>query len=101
MPRRDEIQREIEKLERKLALINRIPEDTFPFGTVALFSANENQTKWFIRKVEEEAWLGLTPTVDAVEKTLADWIMEALESEIGYFEVRILDVPNHPFFASS
>lgn len=98
MSRKTEIQDRIAKLQAQLAIINRTPSDTFHIGTVVVFSSNQNKVHWYYAKTGEEAWLDLKD--GTVEKPLADWILNAVESGIGYFEVYDM-VPTNLVFASA
>lgn len=92
-----EIQAQITALQVQLGILNSAPSDTFPIGTVVVFSASSG-SKWYRVKTAEETWKNL---LGAAEKTLAEWILESMESNIGYFEVYVLKVQETPIFASS
>ncbi|MFY3741602.1 MAG: hypothetical protein HMLIMOIP_002060 [Candidatus Nitrosomirales archaeon] len=95
--KRAEIQEQIADLQSKLDIMNRVPSDTFPFGTVVVFSAASG-SKWHYLKTGEETWLNLQVNT---AKDLASWILTAVESNVGYFEVYELKVQPTPFFASA
>jgi hypothetical protein len=57
MSLRSEIQAEIAELQRKLAILNGAPSDTFSFGTVVVFATPPpNAQKWYYFKTAEETW---------------------------------------------
>jgi hypothetical protein len=95
---RAEIIAEIARLEAQLVILNLVPTDSYPFGTVVVFAADNNRTKWHYLKTGEEAWkkFGFT-----TEMTLAEWILSAKESEVGYFEVYVLTVAANPIYTSA
>lgn len=96
---RDEVVAGIAKLQARLAVIDRINEDTFTFGTVVVFSAATG-SKWYYIKTGEELWLDMQNDIRG-EQQLIEWILGAIDSEIGYFEVYVLDTRATPFFASA
>lgn len=99
MSQRSEIQAEIASLQVQLGILNRVPTDSFNLGTVVVFAAgNSGSVKWYYNKVAEETWAN---SATGVEKDLAGWILETMESNIGYFEVYELKVQPTPFFASA
>lgn len=97
MSKKTEIQAKINELEEQLAILNTAPEDTFNIGTVVLFSATGNK-KWYRTKTGEETWRNIA---NNSEKSLAEWILEAIDSNTGYFEVYELRVQNSPFYTSA
>jgi hypothetical protein len=97
MTLKTDLKAEIAALQARLVILNSVGEDIYSFGTVALFSANSNSSKWYYKKVGEELWKQVN---GSVEKSLAEWVLESVESSIGYFEVYILVVPELPFYAS-
>jgi leucyl aminopeptidase (aminopeptidase T) len=99
MGRKEQIQERINTLQKQLVAINRIPEDRFSIGTVLRFSANSNNIKWHIVKTAEESWV----KVESIQTTatLEDWILNATESNVGYFEVYELKVQPQPLYTSS
>lgn len=96
MSRISMIQAQIAELNRQLGILNSAPADTFPLGTVVVFNAATG-SKWYYFKVAEETWA----SKDGEEKDLASWILEAMDSNIGYFEVYKLLVSPTPIFASA
>jgi len=82
-----------------LDILNRCPTDIYPLGTIVRFAANNNTTKWHYLKVGEESWSYLESRT--VDKELARWILEAMESTIGYFEVYVLTVAATPIFTQA
>ena len=95
---KEDIQTNIAKLQAELALLNSVAEDTFSFGTVVVFSSGS--TKWHYVKVAEEAWKPMGSS-SVPERSLAEWVLNAVQANIGYFEVYVLTVAATPFFASS
>jgi hypothetical protein len=96
---KEQIEQEIAVLQARLNNLNRVPTDTYPFGTVVRFAANNNTSKWHYIKTAEDSWKSLEEDINT-EQDLASWILEALESSIGYFEVYVLTVANTPLFTS-
>ncbi len=97
MALRDDLEAQIASLEARLAILNGAPEDTYNFGTVVVFSSANS--RWHYVKDNEESWRDMTnggPT-----KPLSEWILEARESPVGYFEVYVLSVANTPIYAAS
>lgn len=97
MGRLSKLQKEKEAIQDRIDKFLSVPEDTFPLGTVMLFSAASG-AKWYIRKNSEESWIKLTGT--GVAQELATWILEAVESSIGYFEVYRVVTQETPFFVN-
>ena len=85
------------ELQTKLAILNRVPTDSFAFGTVVVFSAATG-VRWRFVKTAEETWLNLQV---GGERTLAEWVLDGEESEVGYFEVYELRVQPTPLYASA
>ncbi len=104
MTKKAEVQAEIDKLQAKLNKLNRIGNDNFVLGTVLRFAANQNTVKWHIIKVTEELWVyigsGLAGSTTN-NGTLEDFILEALDSGVGYFEVYELKTQPNPFYTES
>jgi hypothetical protein len=104
MPSRKVIlQEQLNKIQSKLDILNRVPEDTYPFGTIIRFAANGNAVKWHIMKIDEESWIKIGPGFNSsttVAQSTGDWILEAVDSNIGYFEVYVLTVGNAPIYTS-
>lgn len=94
MGRREEIEGQIAKYQKQLANLNRMPEDRFSIGTMMVFSSES--AKWYIRKVGEEAWTKLN---SSTQTDLAGWILEAEESNVGYFEVYEMRTQPNPIYA--
>ena len=95
--KKDDIQKKINSLQAELAILSRVPDDTFSFGTVALFSASSG-AKWYYVKTDEESWRSFQRSQT---ETLEYWIDEAINSAVGYFEVYIMTPANKPIFTSS
>ena len=96
---RDIITAKITALQVQLAILNRVPPDTFTFGTTVVFASGPGgKYKWYYVKTGEETWMNFK---DGTEKDLARWILAAMESDIGYFEVYVLVVQSTPIFASA
>lgn len=93
---RQEIINQIAALQNKLAVLNSVPEDLFNFGTVVVFASPGH--KWWRVKTEEETWKDFSTNE---EKSLSEWVLEAKQSNIGYFEVYELKVQPAPFYASA
>jgi hypothetical protein len=93
-----EIQAKITVLQTQLGILNNSPSDTYPIGTMVVFSAAAGQ-RWYRLKIAEELWRNMTNVNE--ERSLAEWILAASESNIGYFEVYVLTVAATPIFASS
>ena len=88
----------IAKLQEELATLNQAPTDTFPFGTVVVFSA-QSGVKWYYVKKGEEIWKPLSNT--GAECSLAECILTAKKSGVGYFEVYVLITQEPPIYASA
>jgi hypothetical protein len=102
MSRKTEIQSKIANLQAELNILNRVGDDTFNLGTVLVFAAKNNTVHWYIRKTNIDTWISMTtvnPT-PILSKDLFSFISDALESDIGYFEVYELRVQPNPFFTS-
>lgn len=91
------IQAQIVALQAKLAILNLAPTDTYPFGTMVVFSPQVGP-KWFYFKTAEESWRDIH---SAIEKPLNEWILAAKESPVGYFEVYVLITQASPIYASA
>ncbi len=98
MSLRDNLLAQRAEIDRKLAIIDRVGEDTFPIGTIVIFSsANE---KVHFLKTGEEAWRYMTSSVGTT-KQLRDWILDWEDSPVGYFEVYRYTPADTPFYASA
>lgn len=102
---KEDLQAKLDSIQAKLNVVNRVPEDRFSIGTIALFSAATG-LKWYYVKIGEESWTSLKGNLPGEglpsgSKSLAAWILYAVESNIGYFEVYEMKVHPTPFFASS
>lgn len=94
-----DLQAQIAVLQSRLAVVNRIPDDTFNFGTVTVFASGaQGKIKWYYAKVAEETWKSLQ---DGTEKSISQWVSDAVAANIGYFEVYELRAQPLPWFASS
>lgn len=102
MALRDDLLASQTEITRKLAILNSIGEDTFPFGTVMVFNAATG-AKWYYVKIAEERWqkLGTSAIEGPHQRPLSEWIFYTEESPIGYFEVYELRVQPAPFYASA
>lgn len=98
MTRKQELLDQIAELQAEVTILNTAPSDTYPFGTVVRFVANSNTTKWHYLKTSEETWLSLEGG-SGDSKSLSEWILVAVESGIGYFEVYLLTVAGSPFYS--
>jgi hypothetical protein len=98
--RKSDIQDRIKDLQSRLDILNRVPTDKFSIGTVVVFSSNGG-SHWYYLKTGEETWISFNKNLSGVEKDLANWILDGIESNVGYFEVYELKVQPNPFFASS
>lgn len=97
---RDELIAKKDRIDKQLSIIDRVGEDKFPIGTIALFSANTGD-KWYYIKTGEEEWRYLhASTTRGIVKQLREWILEAEQSGIGYFEVYRLLAADTPFYSS-
>lgn len=95
----DELKEQRNKLNQQIALLESLPEDIYPFGTVALFS--DEDKKWFYLKTGEEQWIQLKGNSN-VEKSLAEWIFNARQFNTpSYFEVYIMTPEPTPLYASA
>lgn len=99
MSRRDRLIAQIAELESELAVVNRVPEDTFNLGTIALFSPAAGP-KWYYVKTAEETWRSMQAN-DSAAGPLVDWVILALDSNIGYFEIYTLAPAANPIFTSA
>lgn len=85
------------EIERKLDIIDRVPGDTFPLGTIAVISLASGR-KWYIIKTDEETWQDIKR---GNEKDLAQHIFDTVEANSGYFEVYIMTTDETPIYASA
>lgn len=105
MSEKAQVQTQIAALQAKLVILNRIPEDTFPFGTILRFAGSN--FKWHYMKVEEESWTPLnggsstSGSYSLGPHPIDYWVVSALDSNIGYFEIYVLSPAASPIFASS
>lgn len=84
-------------IHQKLAIINGMPEDTYPFGTVAQFSYVNGQKDFFI-KVAEESWKSVATTN---LRPLSDWIYLARYAvSFVHFEVYLMFPDETPIYAT-
>jgi hypothetical protein len=91
---RGEIQKEIVKLQQKLARIEGMPEDTHPIGTIVVFAPSQGKKYHFIKE-DEETWRSMK---GGPVKELIAWIEDSVGK--GYFEVYVMEADNQPIFAS-
>jgi hypothetical protein len=92
-----DLQAEIAALQARLTVLNRVPADTFFFGTVLRFQ--HGATMWHYIKVEQETWADMKT---GVEKDLPSWVLDALDALSGaYFEVYEVRPQPTPFFTSA
>ncbi len=94
---RQEIIDEIAELQALLARYDAVPEDNFNFGTIIRIAANQNLTKWHLLKVAEDTWKYLG---GQAEKSLQEWILQAIDQNLGYFEVYVLEAQENPIFVN-
>jgi hypothetical protein len=98
MTLRDDLVAKKNRIEKQLTILDRVGEDTYPIGTIVLFSA-ESGDKWYYLKVDEESWRYLS-SVTGIVKQLRQWVLEAEQSGIGYFEIYKLLPDKTPFYVS-
>jgi hypothetical protein len=99
MSLRDVLLAEKAEIDRKLAILNRSPTDTFPFGTIVVFSKGTTPAdKWYYLKVSEETWKDMQ---SGEVRDLASWILTGEESAVGYFEVYKMTVDTTPIYTTS
>ncbi len=98
MQTRAEILNKIAELQLLLGRYDATPEDVFHFGTIIRIAANNNMTKWHIIKTAEDTWRYLGG--NGVERTLAEWILQATDSDLGYFEVYVLEPGSIPIYVN-
>jgi len=80
-----------------VVILSQAPTDIYNFGTVVVFASGvSGVTKWYYLKVAEELWMDFAT---GTEKTLSEWILNANEANIGYFEVYVLTVAPSPIYA--
>lgn len=96
MTKLQELQEQIAELQAEVNILNSAPSDTYPFGTVVRFVANSNTTKWHYIKTSEETWLSMEASSS---RSLSEWILDAVNSDIGYFEVYLLTVAGSSFYS--
>lgn len=92
---RETLQAEIAEANRKLAILDSIPEDTFNFNTVILISGPNFKGYWV--KTGEESWRNLKTNN---QKDLASLLFEHVEAHIGYFEVYVLTPGASPIYVN-
>ena len=85
--------------QAQLAILASLPEDTYPFGTVAIF-AWSNGRKHFLKEAEE-SWRSMSSD-SFLQKELAYWIFtERTLNPALYFEVYIMTAAALPIYASA
>lgn len=97
MSKKSDIENELAKLNKKLQILNSAPNDTYPFGTVVVFSAVE---EWYYVKIGEESWKKLGKSNLNEELSLAEWILNSVEADVGYFEVYVMITDEDPIYSS-
>lgn len=97
-PTKSELEEEIAALEAQLAILNSVNEDTFNIGTVMVFSMATPVAHWYYAKTAEETWLDVK---NGGEQPLANWILDTVEANVGYFEVYEMRAQPTPFYASA
>lgn len=85
--------------QAQLTVLNRVGSDTFSIGTIMLFSAASG-AKWYYVKIAEETWASLRGGNPGT-KALEEYVLDAVNSEIGYFEVYEVSIKPAPFFTSA
>lgn len=95
---REELQDQRDEIDRKLAILNRVGEDTFPIGTIALFSSA--QEHGYYRKIAEESWRFMESNTGGTRQ-LREIILEWEDSPVGYFEIYKLLPEATPFYVSA
>lgn len=98
MTLKSDIQAQIAALQAQLAILNGAPNDTYNLGTIARFAANSNTTHFHYKKTAVETWTDMS---SGVQQDLASWILNATQSNIGYFEVYILSPAASPIYSHS
>lgn len=96
--KRAEIQEKIKQYQDELAKYDSVPEDRFHFGTILQFVTNSG-LKWYIIKTGEESWSNLKANPAEGSKTLAEFILTAVNSNVGPFEVYEFNPKPQPFYA--
>lgn len=96
MTKKQDLLDQIAELQAEVNILNTAPSDTYPLGTVVRFVANSNTIKWHYIKTSEETWLSME---SSISKSLSEWILDAVDSSIGYFEVYLLPVADTPFYS--
>jgi len=98
MPLREELQARLAETQRQINLLNGFPDDAFNFGTVIVMASGPNgMVKRYFVKVDEETWTDIKTNMQA---SLAVFIMQAIESPTGYFEIYKMTVGATPIYAS-
>lgn len=97
-PTKSELEAEIAALEDQLAILSSVGEDTFNIGTIMVFSMANPVAHWYYAKTAEETWLDVK---SGEEQPLANWILDTVYANVGYFEVYELRAQPLPFYASS
>lgn len=99
MSLRDDLLAEQAEVNRKLAILNSAPSDTYNLGTVVVFASGAGGVnKWHYVKVNEETWKDFQSNGT---KSLAEWILFITDLNVGYFEVYVLTVAPAPIYASA
>ncbi len=91
------IQADIEKLQKRLAVIDRIPEDKYSIGTAVVFAFNTGAKRYYV-KTEEEGWATVASGSKYVN-TLEYWILKSID-ESQYFEIYEMRTQPQPIYAS-
>lgn len=94
-----DLQAQLALIQAKINILQASPSDTFPLGRIALFASNSGNTRWYYVKVAEESWKDLNNP--GITKPLNEWILQARESGVGYFEVYEMRPQASPFYASA
>jgi hypothetical protein len=100
MTLRSDLLAEQAEVNRKLAILNSAPPDTYPFGTIVVFASGpQGVNKWWYRKVQEETWANMS---NGIEQELSSWVLAASEALDGaYFEIYVLLTQPAPIYASA
>lgn len=93
------LQQEIEEAQESLARLLTYPEDTFPVGTVALITAQQNTVRSYYLKIGEELWKRLTNPTDHNSRELIAWILKYASETNHYFEVYVMQPGENPIYA--
>ena len=94
---RSDLVAEIERLETLLARYDAVPEDTFNLGTVIRFAYNNNQGHWHLIKTAENTWKYVG---GQNERSLPEWVIHAIDANLGYFEVYVLSPGESPIYVN-